>query len=346
MSALPKNVKAQVDKANELIEQMKAAENPPEEKKAEEVVEAETEVEVEAEAEAPAPTPEPEPESEESGLEHKYKVLQGKYNAEVPRLHKQVKTQDELIGELRQRLTNTESMLAVMNTAQKPAKEPEPHSSLPEVSEDEIDQFGPDLIDLVERVSARRLLPEIDNALAPVKESFKRVEQNTSQVHQSMARSERERVLQDLAQAVPNWEHQNEDPEFLSWLDEIDVYAGMPRGELLTEAFRSHDTPRVIAIFKGFQTENAVVTPSKEPAPKKKSEPQAKLEDYVAPGTPKTGTTSAPNESGKRVWTRADIQSFFARKNELIRQGKPIPEEWQKLERDLFKAQSEGRVSF
>ncbi len=64
----------------------------------------------------------------------------------------------------------------------------------------------------------------------------------------------------------------------------------------------------------------------------------------MAPGTPKTGTASAPNESGKRVWTRNDIQALYAEKNEFVKKGKKIPERIEKLERDLFKAQAEGRL--
>jgi hypothetical protein len=71
------------------------------------------------------------------------------------------------------------------------------------------------------------------------------------------------------------------------------------------------------------------------------------LDELVAPGTPKTGPTDAPLESGKgRIWTQKDIGSFYAKKNELIKKdpNKELPDDIKALERDLFKAQTEGRI--
>jgi hypothetical protein len=103
----------------------------------------------------------------------------------------------------------------------------------------------------------------------------------------------------------------------------------------------------VIAIFKGFQTENAVVTPEGEatPTPEPGAEPQLALDELVAPGTPKTGTASAPNESGKRVWSRKMISDFYNAKNEVHRKGQKLSDEFVALEKDLFAAQKEGRVT-
>jgi hypothetical protein len=101
----------------------------------------------------------------------------------------------------------------------------------------------------------------------------------------------------------------------------------------------------VIAFFKSFQTENAVVAPESEVTPPvPPEEPQQALEQLVAPGTPKTGTTGAPDESGKRIWTRADISAFYAQKNEFLTRGVEIPEVYERYEKDLFAAQKEGRV--
>lgn len=353
MSALPKAVQDQIDKANEIVEIIS---KPPEGEDAENtppvsapdaentppVVPEEPAVVPEEPVAAEPATPPAEPEKDP---EHKYKVLQGKYNAEVPRLQSTVKEQKDLIGELRQRQNNLESLLASMQTvsAEPP---PAPAPTVPDITPEEIEQFGPDLIDLMERVAAKRILPEVDQRMGTVDTRFKEVEQSTSQHAEVVARSERDKVLQDLAAAVPNWEQQNEDEGFLGWLNERDAYTGAFRGQLLTQAYRQHDAERVIAIFKGFQTENAVVNPS-EPAPTPETpapEPQVNLEDYVAPGTPKTGTTSAPNESGKRVWSRDDVSAFYAKKNEFVVKGKPIPDEFVKLEKDLIAAPRENRL--
>jgi len=350
MSALPKSVQAQIDKANEIANAVYPKKTP-EEIAAEQAAEAaaldpanaKPAAKPEKKPEKPAAeTPPAEPAVPETA-DHKYKVLQGKYNAEVPRLQAQIRDQNELITEMRQRINNTESLLAAMHTTDPKAKEtPAPANTSPGITDEERAQFGPDLIDVIERVAAHRLLPEIDSRFAPLKTSMEKVSQSASQAEKTVAVSKRERTIQALADAVPSWAEQNEDEGFLTWLNEKDVYAGVPRGQLLTQAFTANDANRVIAIFKGFQNENAVVTPSTSTPPV--VEPQVRLDELTAPGTPKTGTTSAPNESGKRQWSRNDISAFYAKKNEFVTRGKPIPEEFQKLERDLIAAQREGRI--
>jgi hypothetical protein len=345
MSALPKAVQVQIDRANEISELIHAT--PPELDAdgkpivPEQLLDADGQpVAVKPEIDKDAQIVEPEVDKP-ADPDHKYKVLQGKYNAEVPRLQSELKESREQVAELRQRINNTESLIASMNAVAPPAEPEAP--TLPGITDEEREQFGPDLIDVIERVSAAKILPQVDSRLAPVDSRVRTVEQSAGQAANIAARSERDRVLTTLAGAVPEWETQNEQPEFLAWLNENDAYAGVPRGRLLTEAFQANDANRVIAFFKGFQTENAVVTPSVSTPPV--VEPQVNLADVVAPGTPKTGTTSAPNESGKRQWSRKEISSFYAAKNEFVKIGKSIPADYVAAEKDLIKAQAEGRIT-
>jgi len=353
MSALPKQVQKQVDEANSILDQINApppeldAEGkpiqPPAEPAPPPAVEPAPVVAGEPE---PAPQPAAEPVVADDPAEHKYKVLQGKYNAEVPKLNRELKEAKSVIGDMQQRLTNTESLLASMqHVATPPRGEPAPVDDLPVVTEDETLQFGADLESYIERVAARKILPELESRITPVATRVDGLDHNASQAAHDVAVSERDRVMLDLAEAVPEWQLQNENEDFLKWLNENDPYAGVPRGQLLTHAFRTNDSTRVIAFFKGFQTENAVVTPEPPVTPlETPAEPQQTLDNLVAPGTPKTGTTSAPNESGKRVWTQQDISAFYAKKNTFVVKGIKIPDEYEALERDLFAAQHEGRI--
>ncbi|MEE9366646.1 MAG: hypothetical protein V3W44_08175 [Dehalococcoidales bacterium] len=365
--ALPKAVRKQIAQANAILDEMKKAEEaavagepatPPKEEPAtpptgEPATPPKEEPATPPEGE-PAPTPKEEPaptpkeKPVEDPAEHKYKVLQGKYNAEVPRLQSDLKAEKEAGQELRQRLLNVEGLLAsLQHVREEPPTPPAPPA--PTISQEEIDQFGPDLVDLIRRVATDAAKPVVEAGVAPVKKDMTQVRESTSQVQNSMAQSARKRLFATLAEAVPGWEQQNEDPEFLQWLDEVDPFSGAKRGILLTHAFNASDTGRVIALFKGFLTENAAVhTEPADPAPVPliTPEPQTTLDDLVAPGTPKTGSDSAPNESGKRLWTKQDISSLYAAKNDCIVSGKQIPDELLVLERDLIKAQKEGRVRY
>lgn len=326
--ALPKQVQDQIKQANAIIDQMAGEEEQP----ADEHQETPTE---EAKPSAEQTPNEPDP-------EHKYKVLQGKYNKEVPRLQQDLRESRAESADLRQRLRDLEATVAVFKTVQEEKKK---EAELPQITDEEREQFGDDLVDFVSRVAKRELLPEVDKRLKDVDGRVKQVGETVDRTKESVAESQRRETINALAKAVPNWEQQNEDPKFLEWLTESEPSVGVPRGRLLTDAFRSNDAERVIWFFKGFHSENAAATTEAAPQQKAKAEEQQPtLDDYVAPGTPKTGTASAPNESGKRVWTRNDIQALYAEKNEFVKKGKKIPERIEKLERDLFKAQAEGRL--
>ena len=347
MSALPKAVQKQIDEANRIIDII----SQPVELNEDGTPKLDDQgkyIPIVKAADPPAADPPAaDPPVADETMEHKYKVLQGKYNAEVPKLSKDLKESQTQLLEIRQRLNNTESLIATMSAVAAPAAPAAP-AIPPEslVSEGEIEQFGPDLIDLIGRVARQEVLPEVDKRIKPIDSRFDNIEESASQDAKTLAESKRAELLADLTEAVPEWIKQNEDPAFLQWLNENNVYAGVPNGALLTQAFRNNDAARVIAFFKGFLTENAVVTPEGEvtPTPKPAEEPQQALKDLVAPGTPKTGTTGAPDESGKRIWTRADISAFYKAKNEFITRGKEVPEEYELYEKDLFAAQKEGRV--
>jgi len=341
MSALPKAVQEQVDRANKLAQQVYDENGKLKAELLEPAIEPDTKPEEtpNVKAEEPAEEPAKEP-AKVDDWEHKFKVLQGKYNAEVPRLQKQLNESNGESRELRQRMLNLEGMLASLQAVKEAPKEKKP--AQPIISDEEREQFGDDLIDLIKRVSLNATLPEIESHLKPLEGRVKQVDEKVATSQKSMAESKRQQVFDRLAAVVPNWEQQNEDENFLNWLDEDEGLTGRPRAYFLTEAMKNNDAEKVIAYFTSFQSENAAATPA-EPAPAK-SEPQVRLDELTAPGTPQTGTASAPNESGKRVWTRADITRFYEDRNEFIKRGKPIPKEMQKLERDIFAAQSEGRV--
>ena len=348
MGALPAQVQKQVDEANRILEEInKPPADPtadPAPAPAAPAAPAVSEEPIPVVVADPAPAP---AEPIDEGMEHKYKVLQGKYNAEVPKLSRDLRDSQDQVTELRQRVNNTESLIASMQTVQAPAAPAAPAATeLPVVTEEDTRQFGPDLIDLISRVAERTLIPQIDSRVQPLGERISAGEQTASKTVKDELKSQRDKLIDALTTAVPGWLQQNEDKVFLRWLNENDPYAGMPRGQLLTNAFNSNNAEVVIAIFKGFQTENAVVAPEGEVTPPvTPEEPQQALEELVAPGTPKTGTTGAPNESGKRVWSRKMISDFYAAKNEVHRKGQKLSDEFVALEKDLFAAQTSGRIT-
>lgn len=354
MSALPKAVRAQIDRANQLAteytQSLKQGEPPAGEPPAGEPPATPPAASTPPAGEPAAPAAPPATPPQE-GWEQKYKVLQGKYNAEVPRLQNQVREQQTQLQSFQSQLTATQNLLASLSAqretapaASQPATPP-PVTKL--VKDEEVREFGADLIDVMRRVVREEqatLLPEIDRRVAPVAQRVDQVAQAAQHVGARVAQNDQQSVLAMLAAAVPNWQEMNEDPGFLEWLDQVDPFSGAQRGALLKQAYKAHDGSRVVAFFSGYLKEHAAVTPPATPKPPAAAPaaPQRNLEQLVAPGTPKTGAASTQDGSGKRVWSRAEIGAFYA--DVQAGRFKGTKEQRKQTEADIFAAQREGRI--
>jgi hypothetical protein len=286
------------------------------------------------------------------GWEQRYKVLQGKYNAEVPRLIRQFNEQSEMVRDMRMQLTATQNLLASLSQQQRgtppaadqPAGTPAKPNRL--VKDEEVQEFGADLLDVVRRAAREEIfgaMPDFERRMAPIAQRADQAAQAVGQVAQRVARNDQQSVLDMLTEHVPKWQELNEDQGFLEWLDQVDPFSGHKRGALLDQAYKAHDGPRVVAFFSGYQKEHAAVTPPPPPAAQAQpaAQPQRKLEDLVAPGTPKSGAAVAPDGSGKRVFTRADISKFYA---DCTAGRYKDPAKRAAMEAEIFAAQREGRI--
>lgn len=351
MSALPAQVKKQVDLANQLIDQINkptqpegAPQQPTEPAPAVAAVPQPSQQPSDAPAQPAAQPP------AQSDAEQRYRVLQGKYNAEVPRLQAQIR---ELVGEnrsLKEQVTATNALLASLGGQARPAPTA---SAAPQpvklVKDEEIREYGADLIDVVRRAAQEAVLPEldrrIDQRVAPVAQKIESVANHATSVAQRVVKQDQASVHRMLSEQVPNWQQLDTDEGFLGWLDQTDPFSGRTRGEMLNEAYKSLDGPRVVAFFKGYLNEHAAVTPSASTgaAAPNGAPPQPRLEDMVVPGAPKAGAAGAQDgASSKRIWSRAEIGKFYHDKQQGLYRGNP--QKASAIEADIFAAQREGRI--
>jgi hypothetical protein len=240
-------------------------------------------------------------------------------------------------------------MLASLSTGQPaPNAQPPAQPAARRVKDEEIRQFGPDLYDFIKRTSLEAVEPELTRVAQPIQQRLAKTEQAATSAAATVAADAVQKMYTHLNEHVPDWTQLNELPEFLAWLGEKDPYAGVPRGQLLSQAYQANDGPRVSAFFLGFKNENAAITPQPGTAPPAAAPapaPEAQLLQLVAPGTPKAGPASgAPNDAGKRIWTRNDVQALYAKINEFTKKNKPVPVELRQLETDLVRAQAENRI--
>lgn len=349
MSALPRSVKKKIKEAEDLhakvytppveTPEAEAEAKPDAEKVAAVEDNADLTIVEEPKAEVPAPDDTPEQLAEEQqepvedAWEQKYRVLNGKYKAEVPTLHRQVKTMQAEVAGLH-------DLLANLQTAKQQVEVPAAEQTIPQGSllkPDEIEDYGSDLIDVMKRAGREAMSPELKR----MKDEIASLNQQLGGVSQSVAMSGRDKVFNLLSSKVPNWEELNNDPGFLSWLDQSDPYSGIPRQQMLTNAFGQNDGARVITFFQGYLNENDTIqTAQQEVAPQRI--PQKKLDDLVAPGRPKAPVAAA--QKGKRTWTQAQIAAFY----KDVNSGKyrNNPDKKTALEQDIINAPLEGRLVY
>ena len=297
---IPAQVLRQEEEADRLM-------GNPEEEEIQESEESE-EVTEEAPEEEPAPQEE-EPvddEKDRAYWEQRFKVMEGKFKSEVPRLSEQVR---DLTGQ-NDRLTN------LVATFQEP-KETKPE--VPEgayLTDEEFQKFEEEgfersTIDLIgsmaERIAEKRL-SKYDSKL--------------DQMSNDVATSAKDRFFSALSVKSPDWEVVNEDEGFIRWLSEPDGYSGNTRQQSLDSAYNGMDSAKVANIFNAY----------------KKPAPSNSLERQVAPGK---GAAIATPVSQKKTWSKGEITQFYS---DQIK-GKYSEKEAVKLEKDIFLAQKEGRIT-
>lgn len=250
----------------------------------------------------PAATPPAQPSVPTDSWEHRYKVLEGKYRAEVPRLAQENKTLKDDLAAMKSRLDEMEA-----------AKNREPL-----VRPEEIEEFGPGLVDLARRI-AREELATKDGEIARLNGQIESLTTITSNnVDESFYKS--------LAGMVPDWEAMNVDPGFIDWLGVMDDFAGEPRMNLLQRAFEARDALRTAKFFQTFkQTKQSWAANA-----------ETKLNEQVTP--PASPTPPAP--PAKKIWTRPEIAQFY----NGVRRGQFSEADAIAIEADINAALIEGRI--
>lgn len=264
-------------------------------------------------------------------FEQKYRTLQGMYNAEVPRLHAQNRDMSARVSEL-------EKLLASFSTQQQSTQSPQPVVGKL-ITDKDIEEYG-DSIDIMRKVSreeaaaAQTRVAELETVIRQLQTSMvPRVEQLAA----NHAQSREQQFWTELGSHVPQWASINEDPDFRAWLLEVDPLTGLTRQVYLEDAQRNLDARRVANFFNSWSGSSGGV--SAQVAQTSRKVQTSELERQIAPGR---GRTAAPVATNTTTYTPSDIKKFF----DDVRSGrfKGKEAERDRLERDIFAAQREGRI--
>jgi hypothetical protein len=267
----------------------------------------------------------------EDKWEHKYNVLNGKYRAEVPRLQTQVK-------ELGNHVSSLQGLISTLEKAKPVEAETSPLTATRLLKDDEIVDYGEDMISVVKRAAREEIAPELDRLTAENVELKKMV----GRVNETTETTARQAVYTTLDIEVPDWRKLNSDEGFIAWLDTLDAYTNKMRRDLLNEALEANDAARVIVFFEGYLKENATVsTPAEETPTEKPRKASVDMASLAAPGKPRSGGTASTQE-GKQTWRQAEISAFYAD----VRKGafKNNPEEKVKIEQSIMNAVKHNQI--
>ncbi len=267
----------------------------------------------------------------------RWRTLQGQFNAEVPRLRGTNK-------ELQTRVAQLENLLSTLSSTPTAAPPVQPQSAQKFVTDDDVAEYG-DSIDMMRKVTREEVgsmlgkISQLENVIQSLTSSVSgSVIPQVQRVAQQQAASAEERFWSNLAQRVPQWQQINNDQDFQSWLLEVDPLTNTSRQTHLEIAQRDLDVNRVVAFFNAFTSASGKFAPQANAQPNRSA---SELERQIAPGRAR-GSSGASAGQTTKTYTPEDIKKFF---ND-VRSGKYKGRETERdrIERDIFAAQRDGRI--
>jgi len=321
--ALPRQVEAQLKELEEIEKQLAAQQNPqanpaepdPEPQPAE-PTEPDPETKPEPQQTEAKPEKPVEPEVPEETWQQKYKTLKGMYDAEVPRLHSDVR-------ELRSQMDK------LQKAAETPKQEPKPAAQPTKlVTDADLEAFGPDLIE-VQRKVAREVAAEFRGELDAMKAENEKLREQLTATGTQVSEASFEQRLYRL---VPDFQVVNTDSRWVDWLNEVDPLLRAPRKSVAQDAFNQGDAEAVahyIGMFK------ASIAPAEQPSDK-----AAELEKQIQPK--RSASSSANVAPQAKTYTDSQIQKMFQQSADYSAKGRI--EEAAKLEAEIDAAYRDGRV--
>jgi len=315
--ALPKQVQAQMAEIEAYEKALEAQQEPHPE-------ELDTEAEVVATIEASPELVEAKPadtsptDVEEETFKQKYKTLTGKYDAEVPRLHQQVREMTEATKRLQEEL----KALKVEPT--------KPKEKVSLVTDADRAEFGEELLDVQRRV-AREVSQDYEGRLEQQDVVIQKLEEKLQQTGNQVGEVG---FSQRLNQAVPDFPQIDNDERWVSWLNEHDPMLRGPRRVQAQQAFDAGDV-EAIAHYVNLWKETLAAPTAAKPN-------QAELEKQVAPNRSANSVRTQSTTQNSKIYSPKDADRAWNKVRTLNTRGQYA--EAEKLEADLSVAYIEGRV--
>jgi len=252
--------------------------------------------------------------------ESRYKILQGKYNAEVPKLQNQIKELTEQAAKStpvdQTQVTTLQAEVArlTQELKSKPAQKPTAPSS--DQEKRLRDELGDDVFDFMEQKYGARL-NQVDQIAQQVNQVDQKVttstQENTTEVRKGLMRNR-------LTAKNVDFDGRNRDPLFIDFINSR-AENGVALSVVLGNAFNSGDLDKAEEIFLAYDAPTTPTAPAS-------SAPDLTQHVQVSPSS--VHTDAAPQVE---QWTDEQIKSFY--RDKAI-PGKISPEDAARYEKSLF----------
>ena len=279
----------------------------------------------------PEPAVRPPPQTED--FEAKYRSMKGRYDAEVPTLKAQVQTYERINSTLSAQNADLTERLARFSAANAA-----PVVATEVVTPKDMESYGPELIDLIGRISSATTARERAQILDEVKRATGTVSTQVADVKAAQKVTDKALFEQRLTELQPDWRDLDVRTDWHDWLRAYDPLMGAVRQVRLNEAYSAWDAPRVHEFIKAW----LATLPPVSPVPLTPQEELARQVQprSVPPANFSTAVGDVPN--GKKIWTQQEIGEAFNAK--LQGKFKHRPDEWAALSHEIDVAAAEGRV--
>lgn len=248
----------------------------------------------------------------------RYLTLKGMYDAEVPRLHKELK---ELKASVFEKFNQAfEEKAKQEQTKQESSQEQDELAKFEE-------EYGSEFVQQLRKLIAK----EATQYVKPVQEQLESVEDTQIRA----ARTSFESYLDDKVGKQWRKAWYGSDPKFIEFLQQPDPSGLYTYGELAELYNNNWDADRLAKVFNTYFKTQQPQVPTE---PQQKPKPKPQQEAMIAPS--RTSNQPAPTADDKIIWTKEKMDEF----QRLDRQGKYGKEESARLWNDLLSALAENRI--
>lgn len=267
--------------------------------------------------------PESDPTAEQlEAMNQRYRTLQGKYNAETATLREQIA---RIEGQ----------MAAIASRPAEPAVPAKP-DYMAYLSDDDVENQGDDVIDLVKRVAQGVAEGERQRMAAELEQKYSaRIQNLESAAQQSAGRS----FWQQVENAYPGaYNMSQSDAQFHEFLDFRDPLSGMTYRQLGDASLREQDATRMISLYDAYSMSYGESTPSNQ----KKKVPVSTAKPERVNGS-QTMTSSPARET--RVYSQHEILTKAAQMAKGFASGRVSQADMDSWEAEIERAVADDRIA-